>query len=46
MQNRRKERERISTPTEGLIRREYNDTQRAQILGGNALRVLCTLWPA
>jgi membrane dipeptidase len=32
--------------TEGLIRRGYGDPQIAQILGGNAVRVLGTIWPA
>ena len=32
--------------TEGLIRRGYSDPQIAQILGGNAVRVLGTIWPA
>lgn len=37
---------RIFDLTEGLIRRGYTDAQIAQILGGNAVRVLRTIWPA
>jgi membrane dipeptidase len=32
--------------TEGLIRRGYTDQQIALVLGGNAMRVLRTIWPA
>jgi membrane dipeptidase len=32
--------------TEGLIRRGYSDAQIAQVLGGNAVRALATIWPA
>ena len=32
--------------TEGLIRRGYTDAQIAQILGGNAVRALASIWPA
>ena len=31
--------------TEGLIRRGYRDAQIAQVLGGNAIRVLSAIWP-
>jgi membrane dipeptidase len=37
---------RVFDLTEGLIRRGYTDTQMSQILGGNAIRVLGTIWPA
>jgi membrane dipeptidase len=37
---------RVFDLTEGLIRRGYSDPQIAQILGGNAVRVLGTIWPA
>ncbi len=37
---------RVFDLTEGLIRRGYSDPQIAQILGGNAIRVLSTIWPA
>ena len=37
---------RVFDLTEGLIRRGYTDAQIAQILGGNAVRVLATIWPA
>jgi membrane dipeptidase len=36
---------RVFDLTEGLIRRGYTDGQIAQILGGNAIRVLGTIWP-
>jgi len=35
---------RVFDLTEGLIRRGYTDAQIAQILGGNAVRVLSTIW--
>ena len=35
---------RVYDLTEGLIRRGYTDAQIAQILGGNAQRVLTTIW--
>ena len=38
--------QRVFDLTEGLIRRRYTDSQIAQILGGNAVRVLGTIWPA
>ena len=38
--------QRVFDLTEGLIRRRYTDAQIAQILGGNAVRVLGTIWPA
>jgi len=37
---------RVFDLTEGLIRRGYTDAQIVQILGGNAIRVLATIWPA
>jgi len=30
--------------TEGLIRRQYSDAEITGILGGNAQRVLTTIW--
>ena len=35
---------RVFDLVEGLIRRGYTDSQIAQILGGNAIRVLSTIW--
>ena len=37
---------RVFDLTEGLIRRRYSDAQIAQILGGNAIRALRSIWPA
>jgi membrane dipeptidase len=37
---------RVFDLVEGLIRRGYSDAQIAQILGGNAVRVLSTIWPS
>ena len=37
---------RVFDLTEGLIRRGYTDAQIAQILGGNAIRALRSIWPA
>jgi membrane dipeptidase len=37
---------RVFDLTEGLIRRGYTDAQVSQVLGGNAIRVLGTIWPA
>lgn len=37
---------RVLDLTEGLIRRGYTDAQIAQVLGGNAVRVLAATWPA
>ena len=37
---------RVFDLTEGLIRRGYSDAQIAQVLGGNAICVLGTIWPA
>jgi membrane dipeptidase len=36
---------RVFDLTEGLIRRGYSDAQIAQVLGGNAIRVLSAIWP-
>ncbi|HZT77303.1 MAG TPA: membrane dipeptidase [Vicinamibacterales bacterium] len=36
---------RVYDLTEGLIRRGYTDAQIGQILGGNARRVLSSIWP-
>lgn len=36
---------RVFDLTEGLIRRGYSDMQIAQVLGGNAIRVLSAIWP-
>ncbi len=36
---------RVFDLTEGLIRRGYNDRDITDILGGNAIRVLGTIWP-
>lgn len=38
--------QRVFDLTEGLIRRGYTDAHIAQILGGNAVRVLGAIWPA
>ena len=38
--------QRVFDLTEGLIRRGYTDAHIVQILGGNAVRVLGTIWPA
>lgn len=38
--------QRVFDLTEGLIRRGYTDSQIALVLGGNAVRVLGTIWPA
>ena len=37
---------RVFDLTEGLIRRGYTDAQIGQILGGNAIRALRSIWPA
>jgi len=37
---------RVFDLTEGLIRRGYSDQPIAQVLGGNAIRVLGAIWPA
>lgn len=37
---------RVYDLTEGLVRRGYSDAQIALVLGGNARRVLASIWPA
>jgi microsomal dipeptidase-like Zn-dependent dipeptidase len=37
---------RVFDLTEGLIRRGHTDAHIAPVLGGNAIRVLGTIWPA